>query len=80
MDLADMQKWVKEYNKSVHYYSEKCDDLIQSNAGLEKNVEELSSKVSVISSVCHLFECHLVHVYKTQAMIGKKYCNDKASP
>ena len=44
MDMVDLQERVKEYDKSVNYYSETCDDLIRSNTDLKENVEELSSK------------------------------------
>lgn len=45
-EIGEMQGKVQEYDRSIHYYSQVCDDLIQSNTGLKENIDELSSKVN----------------------------------
>ena len=48
VDMVDMQERIKDYDKSVHYYSETCDDLIRSNTEMKDSVEELSKKVDYL--------------------------------
>ena len=40
VDMVDMQERIKDYESSVHYYSETCDDLIRSNTGMTDSVKE----------------------------------------
>ena len=47
-EVGEMQEKIQEYDRSIHYYSQVCDDLIQSNTGLKENVDELSNKVDYI--------------------------------
>ena len=48
MRVGEMQDKIDDYDRSIHYYSQTCDDLIRSNTSLKENVENLTTKVEYL--------------------------------
>ena len=39
---------IEDYDRSIHYNSQVCDDVIRSNADLKENVDDVKSKVDYL--------------------------------
>ena len=50
MRVGEMQDKIDDYDRSIHYYSQTCDDLIRSNTSLKENVENLTTKVEYLQN------------------------------
>ena len=45
---AKMHDKIEDYDRSIHYYSQVCDDVIRSNTNLKENVNDVKSKVDYL--------------------------------